>query len=85
MPSDEHDDMIPLAVELMTASTGDAFDYLVYCKKRLDEEDFSQDDLYRLVEVLAAFGGNAIASWAEDLHVDFPTLMQSLALDIQDP
>lgn len=85
--SDEWDaTLIPLAVELMTVAMGDdGLDFLRHCAVRLTEDAPTPDKLYRLVAVLATFGGTAVSEWAKDLNVLPEQLMLSISLDIQDP
>jgi predicted transcriptional regulator len=80
---DENDELLPLALELMTASTSDdEAAFLAYCQRRLLEERLSMDELKRLVSLLAAFAGNSIVAWAEDTDRDPQQVMHAIGLDI---
>lgn len=78
------DDLVALAVELVTARNGDMPDpeYVAYVSNRLDEELDDRDDAYHLVTILATIGGDVVREWADDTGRSPQQVLQAIALDV---
>lgn len=82
--NDDIDRILPLAMELITASRGDPEQFFTYGLRRLGEEHLSVADVYELVVVLASSAGTAIEEWAEATERTTTEVMHQIAMDMQD-
>ena len=83
MTQPEPDPVLPLAMELITASRGGMQDedFIKYARTRLDETLDTQEDAYALITALAFFAGGAISAWAEDTGREPDDVLRTIALD----
>jgi hypothetical protein len=82
---DEYDDeLIPLAIELMTAATcdeGDGTDFVLHAAMVLDDPSMTQEKVNRLVLILASFASGAISQWAVDTDRSPGEVLRCIALE----
>lgn len=83
---EEYKRLVPLALELVNAAAReDDFDFPAYCYRTVEGDELSEEDVHRLIAMLATFAANAVTCWAEDMEVPAAQILQSIAADMLDP
>ena len=83
MTEQDTDPVLPLALELITASQSGMpeSEFVRYAHSRLDEDLDTTADAYALITTLAFFAGGAVTAWAEDTNRDPVDVLRTIALD----
>lgn len=80
---DDDDHLIPLALEFMTSSLGsNEEEFVEHVRRRCQEELPDLESVVRLITILASFGGNIVAEWAEATDRTPDEVLQPIALEV---
>jgi hypothetical protein len=79
---DDGKPVLPLVMELITASRGDTEQFFRYGVRRLLEEKLSTGRVLELVIVLASFAGAVVDEWAAATDRTTDEVLQQIAMDM---